>query len=62
MDKIIFNQILVFDRALVRRNRDRAALHFAKHLVLFEETSHQLMERLGDVKRESFARSCAWRS
>jgi NADH dehydrogenase [ubiquinone] 1 alpha subcomplex assembly factor 5 len=46
------DQILVFDRALVRRNRDRAAPHFAKHRALFEEIAHQLMERLGDVKRE----------
>ena len=46
------NQILVFNRALVRRNRDRAATNFAKHRALFEETAYQTMERLSDVKRE----------
>src|SRR5580704_16129109 len=46
------DQIIVFDRALVRRHRDRAAREFAAHRALFEETAGQLMERLGDVKRE----------
>ncbi len=46
------NQILAFDRALMRRHRDRAVPRFADHRVLFDETAALLMERLGDVKRD----------
>jgi NADH dehydrogenase [ubiquinone] 1 alpha subcomplex assembly factor 5 len=45
------SQILVFDRALVRRHRDRAAVDFAKHAALFEEIAVLLDERVGDVAR-----------
>ncbi len=46
------NHILVFDRVLVRRHQDRAAASFARHSVLFEEMATQIIDRLGDVKRE----------
>ena len=46
------NQILVFDRALVRKRRRRAAVGFTGHAALFEETAAHLIERLGDVKRD----------
>lgn len=45
------SQIFVFDRALVRRHRDRAAAGFARHNTLFEESAELLLERLGDIKR-----------
>jgi NADH dehydrogenase [ubiquinone] 1 alpha subcomplex assembly factor 5 len=45
------DQIFVFDRALVRRHRDRAAAGFAHHDALFKETAGHLLERLGDIKR-----------
>lgn len=46
------NSNLVFDRALVRAHRIRAANNFAAHSALFEESSELLIERLGDVKRD----------
>lgn len=46
------DQTLVFDRAMVRNHRKRAADNFVAHSVLFEETATQLIDRLGDVKRE----------
>jgi len=46
------NQILVFDRALVRQHRDRMAPGFAAHSVVFDEAAGHLMERLKDVKRD----------
>lgn len=46
------SQIHIFDRALVRRHRDRAAPGFApRHSALHEEIAAQLLDRLGDVKR-----------
>lgn len=45
----------IFDRALVRRRRDRAARGFAAHGALFEETAALLMERFGDIKQEFHA-------
>lgn len=45
----------VFDRAAVRRHRDRAAQHFAEHDFLFREIGERLVERLDDVNRR-FAR------
>jgi NADH dehydrogenase [ubiquinone] 1 alpha subcomplex assembly factor 5 len=45
-------QILVFDRALVRAHRDRAAAGFAAHGALFKEIAARLIERLGDIKQE----------
>jgi NADH dehydrogenase [ubiquinone] 1 alpha subcomplex assembly factor 5 len=41
----------VFDRALVRRHRERAAGGFAAHDFLFREVATRLVERLGDAKR-----------
>ncbi|MDD3371051.1 MAG: methyltransferase domain-containing protein [Alphaproteobacteria bacterium] len=41
----------VFDRALVRRHLDRARPGFAKHSALFDDTSAQLTERLGEIRR-----------
>lgn len=45
------NQMAVFDRALVRQHRDRAANGFDAHSVLFENVAEHLIERLGDIKR-----------
>lgn len=42
----------VFDRALVRRHRDRAAPAFAEHGFLFEEVAERLADRLLDIRRE----------
>lgn len=42
----------VFDRALVRRHRDRAAPAFAEHGFLFEEIAERLTDRLLDIKRD----------
>lgn len=41
----------VFDRALVRRHRERAAAAFEAHDFLFREAAQRLTERLEDVKR-----------
>ncbi|MGB8274815.1 MAG: methyltransferase domain-containing protein [Alphaproteobacteria bacterium] len=41
----------VFDRALVRRHRDRAAADFAAHDFLFREVAERLCDRLSDVTR-----------
>ncbi len=46
----------VFDRALVRRRRDRAAAGFAGHDFLFAEIAENLVERLQLVRR-SFPRA-----
>ena len=46
-------QIHIFDRAQVRRNRERAASAFSlQHNALFEETATLLVERLEDVTRQ----------
>jgi NADH dehydrogenase [ubiquinone] 1 alpha subcomplex assembly factor 5 len=42
----------VFDRAAVRRHRDRAAPRFESYRFLFEETAARLVDRLDDVKRD----------
>ena len=47
---------VLFDRPLLSLRRDRAALAFASHNVLFNESAAFIMERLGDVKRP-FARA-----
>jgi NADH dehydrogenase [ubiquinone] 1 alpha subcomplex assembly factor 5 len=44
----------IFDRALLRRRRERAAADFAAHDFLFVEAAARLAERLGEVRR-SFA-------
>ncbi|MFY9288302.1 MAG: methyltransferase domain-containing protein [Alphaproteobacteria bacterium] len=46
------SQITVFNRALVRERRDRAASRFVSHSALFDEAAEHLIERLQDVKRE----------
>lgn len=43
--------MIVFDRRLVRRNRDRAAGRFADHNFLFAEIAARLSDRLDDVRR-----------
>jgi SAM-dependent methyltransferase len=43
--------IAVFDRAAVRRHRDRAARNFAAHDFLFREVAARLAERLDGIKR-----------
>jgi len=45
-------QILVFDRALVRAHRNRAAASFAQHGALFDEVAAQLIERLAGIKQK----------
>lgn len=45
------NDIAVFDRALLRRRRDRAAATPGDHDFLFQETAERLMDRLEDVNR-----------
>ena len=42
----------IFDRAAVRRHRDRAAAGFRGHDFLFAEIAARLVERLGDVRRQ----------
>jgi NADH dehydrogenase [ubiquinone] 1 alpha subcomplex assembly factor 5 len=42
----------VFDRATVRRHRDRAAARFATHDFLFVEIAERLADRLDDVVRD----------
>lgn len=46
------NQIHIFDRALLRRRRDRAAEGFAAHSAIYDETASLLVERLADVTRQ----------
>ena len=43
---------LVFDRALIRRRRNRAAANFEAHDFLFHEAAQQLGERLEDIHRD----------
>lgn len=45
------NPAVVFDRALLRRRRNRAAAAFADHNFLYEETAERLIDRLDDVRR-----------
>jgi NADH dehydrogenase [ubiquinone] 1 alpha subcomplex assembly factor 5 len=44
--------IEVFDRALLRRRRDRAAPHIGEHDFLYAEVAERLAERLSIVKKE----------
>jgi NADH dehydrogenase [ubiquinone] 1 alpha subcomplex assembly factor 5 len=54
MQAMFANQssMTIFDRALVRTRRNRAASTFAAHRFLFDAVGDQMLERLGDVKRE----------
>jgi SAM-dependent methyltransferase len=45
------DSLLVFDRATVRRRRERAAAGFAAHDFLFREVAERLADRLDDVRR-----------
>ncbi len=45
------DSMIVFDRALVRRRRDRAVPNFTDHSFLFDEIAERLAERLEDVLR-----------
>ncbi|MBF0169336.1 MAG: methyltransferase domain-containing protein [Alphaproteobacteria bacterium] len=47
--------VILFDRALVRRNRVRAVSDFPAHDFLFREAAETLADRLSDVRRD-FAR------
>lgn len=46
------DQMLVFDRRQVRRNRDRAAPGFADHDFLKREISERVADRMGDIQRQ----------
>ena len=46
------DRMLVFDRALVRRRRQRFARNFAASGFLVEEVVDRLLDRLGDIRRE----------
>ena len=46
------DQMLVFDRQQVRRNRDRAAPGFADHDFLKKEISERVADRMGDIQRQ----------
>ncbi len=45
------DRMTVFDRALVRRHRERAVPSFANHSFLFDEIAERLADRLEDVLR-----------
>lgn len=45
------DRMTVFDRALVRRRRDRAVPNFSDHSFLFDEVAERLADRLEDVVR-----------
>ncbi len=45
------DRMTVFDRALVRRRRDRAVPNFSDHSFLFDEVAERLADRLEDVLR-----------
>ncbi|HYD32240.1 MAG TPA: methyltransferase domain-containing protein [Azospirillaceae bacterium] len=45
------NSMMVFDRALVRQHRDRAASQFTDFDFLFAEVAERLADRLLDIKR-----------
>ena len=50
---LMSQQIHIFDRQQVRRQRDRAAaLYVPRHSVLCEEVATHLVTRIGDVKRD----------
>lgn len=42
----------IFDRAILRRRRDRAAARFAEHDFLFREVADRLVDRLDDLSRK----------
>ena len=44
--------LLVFDRGVVRRRRERAAREWQKHAFLKREIAERLVERLGDVRKD----------
>ena len=44
--------LLVFDRAVVRRRRERAAREWQKHAFLKREIAERLVERLADIRKE----------
>ena len=46
------DEVSLFDRALVRRHRDRIADAFDAHDFLFREIAERLIDRLGDVLRD----------
>lgn len=46
------SDIFVFDRKLVRQNRNRAAAHLGEHGFLVDWSMDQIKNRLDDIKRE----------
>ena len=46
------NDIIVFDREQVKRNRERAATDFQNYSFLFDWAGAQIAERLQDIKRD----------
>jgi NADH dehydrogenase [ubiquinone] 1 alpha subcomplex assembly factor 5 len=46
------NSAVIFDRALVRRRRDRAAARFDSFDFLYREIGDRLLDRLDDVRRD----------
>jgi NADH dehydrogenase [ubiquinone] 1 alpha subcomplex assembly factor 5 len=46
------SNIRIFDRALIRRNRERAQDNFQQHSFLSDWANARIAERLDDVKRE----------
>ncbi|WP_226893544.1 methyltransferase domain-containing protein [Nisaea sediminum] len=47
----MMDQMLVFDRKQVRRNRDRAAPGYAAHDFLKREIRERVLDRMGDIQR-----------
>ena len=43
--------MIIFDRVLVKKHRERAAASFANHSFLFENVAERLAERLEDINR-----------
>ncbi|PCJ97491.1 MAG: SAM-dependent methyltransferase [Zetaproteobacteria bacterium] len=48
----INNEILIFDRSLIKRNRQRITANFSNHDFLFQWSKNQLSERLKDINRK----------
>lgn len=44
--------MIVFDRALLMKRRQRAVTRFAAHNFLYTEVGERLMERLGEIRRD----------
>jgi len=49
---VTLDPLLVFDRATLRRRRERAARQWVDHAFLKREIATRLVERLDDVRRD----------